>query len=719
MAITWGAWEYSGGNGMRVGIEVDWATPSHGTTSLDADVLVYTQNQYTYGDGQTLNYGGSISGSTDFTNDEGSTAVQRANKDYNYSYSSTSYGTSPSTKTFTATLSGAYNGVTPSVSVSSPVPARPYAAPAAPNGVTASRSSDSVVAVSWNNNATAGEPYTSQTLQRRVNGGAWATVSSSISGSASSYNDSVTAGNKYEYQIRGNNSIGSSSYVASNAVYTTPAAPSGASRSGANGANQVITWTDNAAYAEHDTEVWVSANDAAFTLLATVSGPSPVSTYTHTGPPSAATRWKYKVRHKTRSGTTLYSAFSPETSQTTGATSAPSAPTNLSPTGGETLNQKVATVLTWQHNPTDTTAQTKYTVRHRVVGNPTWTTTADTASATSSYSLPANTYAGGQNIEWQVRTFGADATASAYSSSATFTTLAVVPKLPVVINQADGSWEYGSTIQAGDAGAVGTLLVNDLGGNVKMFDNAADNASYLSVGGSSDEELRINRNQILGLNNGVASPVYLNHAGGGVIIGAGAGAGDTAKLDNSTQAHLQIGGTSGENLVFDQNEIMARSNGAAAPLYLQNEGGSVVTPDMRPTIGSLANTTETSTNTGYEVLTNQSPASNVQAVAVTPGSGAFMVIVNGEVSNATAGNSSRLGFEVRTGSLGSGTQLVAPADERAASCMNSQYATCARIAVVSPGAAVGTTLYFRLMKKSGNGTTASFRNFSINVIPLP
>lgn len=49
------------------------------------------------------------------------------------------------------------------------------------------------------------------------------------------------------------------------------------------------------------------------------------------------------------------------------------------------------------------------------------------------------------------------------------------------------------------------------------------------------------------------SDAGLNHAGGFVLLGE----------------------TSGMNLVMDTNEIMVRNNGVAAPLYLQNDGGSV------------------------------------------------------------------------------------------------------------------------------------------------
>lgn len=53
-------------------------------------------------------------------------------------------------------------------------------------------------------------------------------------------------------------------------------------------------------------------------------------------------------------------------------------------------------------------------------------------------------------------------------------------------------------------------------------------------------------------------------------------------IDNTTDADLsstdhglQIGATSGQNLILDNNEILSRSGGATAPLYLQGNGGDV------------------------------------------------------------------------------------------------------------------------------------------------
>ncbi|HEY0042248.1 MAG TPA: hypothetical protein VGB71_16365, partial [Flavisolibacter sp.] len=52
-------------------------------------------------------------------------------------------------------------------------------------------------------------------------------------------------------------------------------------------------------------------------------------------------------------------------------------------------------------------------------------------------------------------------------------------------------------------------------------------------------------------------------------IGSGSDAGLTGN------GYLMLGSPSGSNIVFDNNEIIARNNGVASSLVLQNDGGSV------------------------------------------------------------------------------------------------------------------------------------------------
>jgi hypothetical protein len=52
--------------------------------------------------------------------------------------------------------------------------------------------------------------------------------------------------------------------------------------------------------------------------------------------------------------------------------------------------------------------------------------------------------------------------------------------------------------------------------------------------------------------------------------------GGTDASFSSVSGFLIMGNTAGSNVVMDNNEIMARNNGATAPLYLNNDGGDVV-----------------------------------------------------------------------------------------------------------------------------------------------
>lgn len=51
------------------------------------------------------------------------------------------------------------------------------------------------------------------------------------------------------------------------------------------------------------------------------------------------------------------------------------------------------------------------------------------------------------------------------------------------------------------------------------------------------------------------------------------------EADLSTDGYLMLGSKTSTNIVIDNNEIMARNNGTASHLYLQNEGGNVTIGD--------------------------------------------------------------------------------------------------------------------------------------------
>lgn len=241
MAITWGTWRYgnigqASENGMRLGMEVSWTTPTHTSTTVTATIDVWTENEYTHsGDTQTLNYSANLGADTNYTNNSGGSPVQRATKTYTYTYASGSYGSSPGTVTFTAELTGHYwdDGTNPTVSISPSIPARPAAVPDAPV-LTATVISSSQINLSWttpDNNGSALDAYVLQV-----------STTSSTTGFANLFSDSTlplstsyshTGLPKYTnhwYRVLASNGVGNSAYSTvrnARTSATVPGAPTG------------------------------------------------------------------------------------------------------------------------------------------------------------------------------------------------------------------------------------------------------------------------------------------------------------------------------------------------------------------------------------------------------------------------------------------------------------------------------------------------------------
>jgi hypothetical protein len=96
---------------------------------------------------------------------------------------------------------------------------------------------------------------------------------------------------------------------------------------------------------------------------------------------------------------------------------APTAPTNLSPSGTP-VDRAAIQRLSWQHNDADGDPQSKFDLRWRAVGAVTWNEVTQ-VTANQYYDIPAGTMAKG-NIEWQVRTYDQADLVSPYSDQATF-----------------------------------------------------------------------------------------------------------------------------------------------------------------------------------------------------------------------------------------------------------------------------------------------------------
>lgn len=331
MAITWGSWEYSGGNGMRVGIEAIQSSVSTTSTSCTVSFKVYTQNQYWYDDNQSLAASGTNPswGSTSYHNgSSGGSVIRRATYTYTYTYAAGDYGTGTAkAASITVGLSGAYNGVTPSATLTHNIPKRPLAAPDAQTGVTAIRSSDTSTTLSWTLQATTAKPYDTQRVDRWDHlSGEYAILNQLVSGTSTQYAVPTVANRRYRMRVFAKNAAGWSPAAYSDYIQTAPAAPSACTATGSSSSSALITWRIGAAGGayEYDTLIEEQVDGGAWNVLTSV--PARAAKYARDSlTPGSVYAWR--VRHRSRVGATTYSNYS--TSGTVQLIAAPAAPTSL------------------------------------------------------------------------------------------------------------------------------------------------------------------------------------------------------------------------------------------------------------------------------------------------------------------------------------------------------------------------------------------------------
>ncbi|MGF9909413.1 DNRLRE domain-containing protein [Brevibacillus porteri] len=98
---------------------------------------------------------------------------------------------------------------------------------------------------------------------------------------------------------------------------------------------------------------------------------------------------------------------------------APTQPTNLSPSGGISVNRNTVLRLSWKHNdPNSNDPQSKFDLQWRVVGTTAWNTVTQ-ATPNQFWDAPANTFPRA-NIEWKVRTYDQGSLVGPFSPQATF-----------------------------------------------------------------------------------------------------------------------------------------------------------------------------------------------------------------------------------------------------------------------------------------------------------
>jgi len=428
MAYTYGSYVGPGGaQRMRVGYEIvsiSPASPSPSTTQVTVRVRVafMTAGYGVYDVSNLFAITGDISKSSSAVIDNGSGGAlpggqERVIDDFTVNFSLVRGSTQ--TKTFTVSLSGVDaigSGYTAQVAGSVVIPARPYDAPAAPSGLVVTRVSDSQQTLSWSRNATADAPYSSQQVRRRTrigtSWGSWSTIAT-VAGTAQSYTDNTTIADRdYEFAIVAVNATGTATSAAAR-IQTTPAAPSALAAAKTAGGDIEVTLTPASQIAACEYELYHSTDGGANWSLLDTLAPGEL-TFLHTSP-SPSDSHTYRARAVTPD-VSLYSDYA--TSNTVQLLAPPAAPTTLSPNGG-VVDASEDVHLTFEHTPADTTPMEQFQVRHREAGAVSWTEETEVSSDTALWTLPAGTYASGQTVEWQVRTWGAHADPSPWSATAT------------------------------------------------------------------------------------------------------------------------------------------------------------------------------------------------------------------------------------------------------------------------------------------------------------
>ena len=292
-------------------------------------------------------------------------------------------------------------------------------APDAPSGQSVTRNSDIQATVSWTRNSSGNKAWSGVYIDRwSVSSQTWARVAT-VTGTGTSWvDDNITANNQYKYRIASYNSAGTSTYVETNTITTTPAAPKTVVAEKQANLDIVITWVNQAAY-----PTLVDIYDNGVKVGTTVS--TGLSEWTHVGPNTAVTH-TYTLKAVSGSLSSDFSAAS----NTVQLQAPPLAPADVmfNYPVVDVGNTMPKPVLSWRHNPVDASTQTKRRLRFRKQGTSTWTT--DTIWTTNSQETTNNEvvtdlgdyfgYMPGV-YEFQVMTWGAHATGSPWSNTAVIT----------------------------------------------------------------------------------------------------------------------------------------------------------------------------------------------------------------------------------------------------------------------------------------------------------
>ncbi len=375
---------------MRVGIDVS-QSGSVDSGSVRLTVVYYLQSvAYGHSYSSVLHRSGAITGdvSVSFSSGYGATVTKEVARQT--ITVATAYG-STVTRSFSASLGPIWNGGAPKVTRSVTVAARQYEVPYTPTGVSATTTDGKTIRVSWSQRRDASHPVSASGIEYYNNQTkSWVRVGT-VQGTGTAWSDtSLPAGRATYYRVWAWNGR-ESGRAQSATVWTTPTPATGLTAIKNSAGDIVVTWVKTVLHNEGSYDIYDNG-----TLIGAVG--NNVTSFVHRAPDPAAAH-TYTVVTKTPNG--LRSAPS-SPSPAVQVLGAPSAPTVLGPTGTVAPGR---VVLSWRHNPTDSTAQTAARVELRRVVSPLVTELVQTIDVTGAAQTAAVTLPVGQYM-WTVRTKG-------------------------------------------------------------------------------------------------------------------------------------------------------------------------------------------------------------------------------------------------------------------------------------------------------------------------
>lgn len=200
-----------------------------------------------------------------------------------------------------------------------PIPARQYSAPSVPTSVSISGGGGTKPTIKWGapsgqTDSKGAKPTTGFAIERRINDGSWAQITT-VAWNVYSYTDNgASTGNRYTYRIRtyntGMNNAGTgnitqySGYATTGTVYMTPTAPSSCSASRSSDTKINVSWAVSSVNATTGFYIDRSTDGGSYSRVATISS-NATRSWADTST-SAYHKYQYRVCARNSSSTSGY-----------------------------------------------------------------------------------------------------------------------------------------------------------------------------------------------------------------------------------------------------------------------------------------------------------------------------------------------------------------------------------------------------------------------------